>query len=59
MEHMRENRQHKTAAAIAPGAVMLGFAGSTQLAGLFIIGAESSGQEEAYHRPQPENQFAI
>jgi hypothetical protein len=36
MKHMRENHRHKTAAAIAPGEVMLGFAGSTQPAGLEI-----------------------
>jgi hypothetical protein len=36
MKPMRENHQHETAAAIAPGAVLSGFAGSTQPAGLFV-----------------------
>jgi hypothetical protein len=37
MKPMRENHRHETAAAIAPGAVLLGFAGSTQPAGMKTI----------------------
>ena len=37
MEHMSENHQHETTAATAPGAVMLGFAGSTQPTALMNI----------------------
>ena len=62
MKHMNGNHRHKAAAAIAPGAVVLGFAGSTQPTGLENFDVKQTGKDPKHHTvilPEPVTQGIV